>query len=278
MKHVFPKYEDGKAVLVDESRQPFMDRYTPYHLLNEKNRHRDMNSKAVELWFKKYHGKQIDPETSIKLKPARELVKIRKRDIALAHREYQTGTNLDIDIRNFRREIQSLIDELFNNPKHAVDHIIARAATSKRNTLWDLPFVPLGYTSHKAIDRLKINPKFQPTAEHCFPRTVAVLNIIQWCVEQRQRDPEWKLSCADLISMAYPVCGVVWTTKQENESLKEWQKRNKFEGPTESYTSAGILVCRTGPLIIPFAWQYVAEVYGVDLSKCATPVFEETKM
>lgn len=280
-----PVYEDGQSILVDEGRtKAWADRHTPDLLDQEEWRIRRMNTADCIAWMKRHHNKRVYPTPKespgknierISLKPIRDKIIQRQKDIAFAKTGIQRGRDLDIDIIAFFDALTSLTDQMRNskNQKYHIERIIQRFCTRQRHTIWDMPFVPLGLWSVEAINAREHKANFKATNEHCFPRTKAVYDMVKWCWDCIQDDPTWVLSIADLVRKCFEACGVVSVTKEENQRLVPYQKRSIFTSPEDSYHKASIEVVRTGQVVIPYAWKFIAEAYIVNLDDCSLPVF-----
>jgi hypothetical protein len=280
-----PVYEDGQSILVDEGRtKAWADRHTPSLLEQEPWRIRKMNSVDCTSWMKRHHNKRVyptpreSPSTRIErisLKPIRDKIIQRQRDIAFAKNGIQRGRDLDIDMMAFFDALTLLTDQMraSTKQKYNIERICKRFCTRQRHTIWEMPFVPLGLWSVEAITAHEHKANFKATNEHCFPRTKAVYDMVKWCWDCIQKDPTWVLSIAHLVRKCFEACGVVSVTKEENQRLVPFQKTLIFTSPEDTYQQAGIDVVRTGQVVIPYAWKFVAEAYLVDLDECSLPVF-----
>ena len=96
-----------------------------------------------------------------------------------------------------------------------------------------------GYESQASLDRRKTNPKYTPTKEHFIPCQFAGEFILHHIQEYGDINFKYFKLYADIFRQLHLV------TKEENQSLRYYQKSSRFVVPEIGYEERGIVLVET---------------------------------
>lgn len=106
------------------------------------------------------------------------------------------------------------------------------------NSIFDMRVIWSGMYSQELANALTANPKTQKCAEHYYPRQVAGQRILQHIERYKG------ISLKKLEEFLDVFTRVHYTTSQENQLLKPYQKIDTFISPEHSYQMAGITLVK----------------------------------
>lgn len=121
--------------------------------------------------------------------------------------------------------------KLSNLEKNVISRMIS-------NSIFDMRVIWSGMYSQELANALAVNPKTQKCAEHYYPRQVAGQRILQH-IERYNG-----ISLKKLEEFLDVFTRVHYTTSQENQLLKPYQKIDTFISPEHSYQMAGITLIK----------------------------------
>lgn len=106
------------------------------------------------------------------------------------------------------------------------------------NSIFDMRVIWSGMYSQGLVDAISLAPKTQKCAEHYYPRQVAGQRILQHIERYKG------ISLKKLEEFLDVFTRVHYTTSQENQLLKPYQKVDTFISPEHSYQMAGITLVK----------------------------------
>lgn len=96
-----------------------------------------------------------------------------------------------------------------------------------------------GYESKASLARRKKDPSYKPTKEHFIPCQFAGEFIVNHIQVYGDINLKYFSIYANLFRQIH------YVTKEENQSLRYWQKPNRFTVPEEGYKEVGIELVKT---------------------------------
>lgn len=114
-------------------------------------------------------------------------------------------------------------------------NVVARMIS---NSIFDMRTKWSGMESQALIDARKNNPKITKCPEHYYPRQVAGMRILQ------HLERYGGISRSKIDEFLDVFTRVHYTTSEENQLLKPYQKVDTFISPEHSYEAAGITLVK----------------------------------
>lgn len=145
-------------------------------------------------------------------------------------REQKSKETHERKVKVLHLMLVGIVDEL-NKLSHAEKNVISRMIS---NSIFDMRVIWSGKYSQALVDALITNSKTQKCAEHYYPRQVAGQRILQHMERYRGISLKKLKEFLDVFTQVH------YTTSQENQLLKPYQKVDTFISPEHSYQMAGI--------------------------------------
>jgi hypothetical protein len=166
------------------------------------------------------------------------------RDLAVRLQRAQEREAKKADMIKWRTFAIEAIIKAAVNAQHTLGEIDARGlhtlARDIGTCIQDLPVIPSGLISKKALAMVKESKRYKPTQEHYNPNQVMGHRILDYYLKHGYPDRPLFDFDPKLVELLTEARRTHEVTAEENRQLVKYQRNHVFTTPEQSYLMAGI--------------------------------------